>query len=151
MHCIRNWVRNTLRKIFTFGNELWHFYINTQQDQHKKPTNWEFSPGFQWILTVGFFKGTEQVENNIKNTSLLLTASWSSNLNWIPHDKEHIQHHRAGTSPSQGFPFILGFTPFTPWKKRLFYFRICSFSSVYNGLIVYNRHWLLSQVCANIH
>lgn len=121
MHHIRSCFRNTIRKIFTFGCELWHFYINTQQDQHKKPTNWEFSPGFQWILREGFclviFKGTEQVESNIKNTSLVFTASRSRTLNWTPHDKECIQHHQAGTFHSHGFPFIFGFTPFTPRKK----------------------------------
>lgn len=117
---IRSCFRNTIRKIFTFGCELWQFCINTQQDQHK-PTNWEFSPGFQWILTVGFclviFKGTEQVESNIKNTSLVFTASRSRNLNWTPHDKEHVEQRQAGTFPSHGFPFIFGFTLFTPRKR----------------------------------
>lgn len=120
MHHLSCCFRNMTRKIFTFGCELWLFYINTPQDQHKKPIKLRVQPGFQWILTVGFclviFKGTEQVESNIKNT-LVFTAARSRNLNWIPHDKEHIQHHRAGTFPSHGFPFIFGFTPFTPRKR----------------------------------
>lgn len=77
--------------------------------------------GSQRILTVGFglvvFKGSKQVESNMKNTSLAFTAPRSRNLNQTPHDKEYIQHHLAGTSPSHDFPFIFGFTPFTPRKR----------------------------------
>lgn len=91
-----------------------------QQGQHQQPINW-VQPSFQGILRVGFclviFKGTEQVESNTKDTSLILTASRNRNLNWIPQGKEHTQHHRAGALPSHGFPFIFGFTPFTPRKR----------------------------------
>lgn len=160
MYHIRNWFRNMIRKIFTLGYELCYFYINRicTRSQLLVGSNWDFSPGFQLILKEGFclviFKGTQQVKNNIKNTSLVFTASRSRNINWIPHDKEHIQHPWAGTFPSHGFPFIFGFTPFMPRKRGSFIKasnRICSFSSVYNRLIVYNRFCLLSQVCTNIY
>lgn len=77
--------------------------------------------GFQWMLTMGFlivFKGTEQVESNPENTSLVSQHPGAElRLNRAPHDKAPIQQHQAGTSPSHGLLFIFGFAPSTPRKK----------------------------------